>query len=153
MDFRRQSREHTPITIDKTPVRVTSFKFFGVHITEELTWSAHTYAVLKKRHKRLFFLRRLRKFGMSRLVWKQHRRQPQSSAKGCENCPPHCWRLASLPPGHLHQAVCNESPEDHQCLRPPVPHTCLSLLPSGRRLRSIRSRISRLRDRFFPQAI
>ncbi len=28
MDFRRQSREHTPITIDKTPVeRVNSFKF------------------------------------------------------------------------------------------------------------------------------
>ncbi len=30
--YRRQSREHTPITIDKTPVeRVTSFKFLGVH--------------------------------------------------------------------------------------------------------------------------
>ncbi len=31
--------------------------------------------------------------------------------------------------------------------------TDCSLLPSGRRLRSIRSRISRLRDSFFPQAI
>ncbi len=49
MGFRRQSREHTPITIDKTPVeRVNSFKFLGVHITEDLTWSAHTDAVLKK---------------------------------------------------------------------------------------------------------
>ncbi len=66
MDFRRQSREHTPITIDKTPVeQVNSFKFLGVHITEDLTWSAHTDAVLKKAHQRLFFLRRLRKFGMS----------------------------------------------------------------------------------------
>ncbi len=64
VDFRRQSREHTPITIDKTPVeRVSSFKFLGVHITEDLTWSAHTDAVLKKAHQRLFFLRRLRKFG------------------------------------------------------------------------------------------
>ncbi len=26
------------------------------------------------------------------LVWKQHRWQPQSSAKGCANCPPDCWR-------------------------------------------------------------
>ncbi len=51
VDFRRQSREHTPITIDKTPVeRVNSFKFLGVHITEDLTWSAHTDAVLKKAH-------------------------------------------------------------------------------------------------------
>ncbi len=38
VDYRRQSREHTPITIDKTPVeRVSSFKFLGVHITEDLT--------------------------------------------------------------------------------------------------------------------
>ncbi len=47
VDYRRQSREHTPITINKTPVeRVNSFKFLGVHITEDLTWSAHTDAVL-----------------------------------------------------------------------------------------------------------
>ncbi len=66
VDFRRQSREHTHITIDKTPVeRENSFKFLGVHITEDLTWSAHTDAVLKKSHQCLFFLRRLRKFGMS----------------------------------------------------------------------------------------
>ncbi len=32
-------------------------------------------------------------------------------------------------------------------------HRLFSLLPSGRRLRSIRSRTSRLRDSFFPQAI
>ncbi len=32
-----------------------------------------------------------------RLVWKQHRWQPQSSAKGRANCPPHCWsELPSL---------------------------------------------------------
>ncbi len=66
VDYRRQSREHTPITIDKTPVeRVSSFKFLSVHITEDLTWSAHTDAVLKKAHQCLFFLRRLRKFGTS----------------------------------------------------------------------------------------
>ncbi len=66
MDFRRQSREHTPITIDKTPVEgVNGFKFLGVHITDDLTWSAHTDAVLKKTHQDLFFLRRLRKFGIS----------------------------------------------------------------------------------------
>ncbi len=51
VDYRRQSREHTPITIDKTPVeRVNSCKFLGVHITEDLTWSAQTDAVLKKAH-------------------------------------------------------------------------------------------------------
>ncbi len=62
-----------------------------------------------------------------RLVWKQHRWQPQGSAKGRANCPPHCWRWASLPPGYLHQAVYKESPEDYQRLQPPVPQTVLSV--------------------------
>ncbi len=61
-----------------------------------------------------------------RLVWKQHRWQPQSSAKRRANCPPHCWRWASFPLGHLHQAVYKESPEDHQGLQPPVPQSALS---------------------------
>ncbi len=61
-----------------------------------------------------------------RLVWKQHRWQPQSSAKGRANCLPHCWRWASLPPGHLHQTVYKESPEDYQRLQPPVPQSALS---------------------------
>ncbi len=60
-----EQRTHTHLH-RKTPVeRVNSFKFLGVHITEDLTWSAHTDAVLKKAHQRLFFLRQLRKFGMS----------------------------------------------------------------------------------------
>ncbi len=146
VDYRRQSREHTPITIDKTPVeRVNRFKFFGVHITEDLTWSAHTDAVLKKAHpllpekaeevwnepqnpQVLLHLHcgehpdRLH----HRLVWNQHRWQPQSSAKGRANCPPHCWRWASLPPGHQHQPVYKESPEDYQGLQPPVPQSALS---------------------------
>ncbi len=56
---------HLSLNIDKTKELVNSFKFLGVHITEDLTWSAHTDAVLKKSHQRVFFLRRLRKFGMS----------------------------------------------------------------------------------------
>ncbi len=56
----------------------------------------------------------------------QHRWQPQGSAKGRANCPPHCWRWASLPPGYLHQAVHEKSPEDHQRLQPPVPQSALA---------------------------
>ncbi len=131
---------HLSLTIDKTPVERVNR---GVHITEDLTWSAHTDAVLMKSHlpetaeevwiepqhpQIILHLHcgehpdRLH----HRLVWKQHRWQPQSSAKGCANCPPHCWRWASLPPRYLHQAVYKESPEDHQWLQPPVPQTVLS---------------------------
>lgn len=65
VDLRRQGREHPPIIIDETSVeRVNSFKSLSVHVNEDLTWTAHTDAVLKKTHQ-LFFLRLLRKFGMS----------------------------------------------------------------------------------------
>ncbi len=170
VDYRRQSREHTPITIDKTPVeRVTSFKFLGVHITEDLTWSAHTDAVLKKTHQCLFFLRRLRKFGTSlsilllhmhcgehpdqlhhRLVWKQHRWQPQSSAKGTAR---HIVRgeLPSLQDIYTRRCTRKARRIIKDSSHPS--HSLLSLLSSGRRLRSIRSRTSRLRDSVFPQAI
>ncbi|KAI4876984.1 hypothetical protein NFI96_002431 [Prochilodus magdalenae] len=65
VDFRKQERVHTPITINGAAVeRVSSFKFLCVHITEELTWTEHTTQVVKKAQQRLFFLRWLKRFGM-----------------------------------------------------------------------------------------
>ncbi len=174
VDFRRQSREHTPITIDKTPVeRVNSFKFLGVHITEDLTWSAHTDAVLKKSHQRLFFLRRLRKFGMSPSILRSfYTCTVESILTGCITA----WFGNSTAGNHkalqrvvrtARHIVGGELPSlqdiyTRRCIRKArritndsshPSHRLFSLLPSGRRLRSIRSRTSRLRDSFFPQAI
>uniref|UniRef100_A0A8C1Q2K8 Alkylated DNA repair protein AlkB homologue 8 N-terminal domain-containing protein n=2 Tax=Cyprinus carpio TaxID=7962 RepID=A0A8C1Q2K8_CYPCA len=174
VEFRRQSREHKPITIDKTPVeRVSSFKFLGINISEDLTWSTHTDAVLKKAHQCLFFLRWLRKFGMSPSILRSfYTCTIESILMGCITA----WfgnstagnrkalkrvvRTAS----HI---VGGELPSlqdiyTRRCIRKSQriisdsshpSHRLLSLLPSGRRLRSIRSRTSRLRDSFFPQAI
>ena len=48
VDFRKQSSEHAPIHINGTAVeRVTSFKFLGVHITENLSWTTNTTLVKK----------------------------------------------------------------------------------------------------------
>ncbi len=60
-------RENTPpsSSTGHRVEQVSSFKFLGVHSTEDLTWSAHTDVVLKKAQQCLFFLRRLRKFRMS----------------------------------------------------------------------------------------
>ncbi|KAL0160672.1 hypothetical protein M9458_044397, partial [Cirrhinus mrigala] len=42
MDFRRNSVDHPPLTIDSSTVeRVSSTKFLGVHITEDLTWTTN----------------------------------------------------------------------------------------------------------------
>ncbi len=174
VDYRRQSREHTPITIDKTPVeRVSSFKFLGVHITEDLTWSAHTDAVLKKAHQRLFFLRRLRKFGTSpRILRSFYTCTVESILTGCitawyGNSTASNRRALQRVVRTARHIVGGELPSlqdiyTRRCTRKArriikdsshPSHRLLSLLPSGRRFRSIRSRTSRLRDSFFPQAI
>ncbi len=171
VDFRRQSREHTPISFDKTPVeRVNSFKFLGVHMTEDLTWSAHTDAVLKKSHQRLFFLRRLRKFGMNLSILRSfYTCTVESILTGCITT----WFGNSIAGNRkalqrvvrtARHIVGGELPSlqdiyTRRCIRkarriindPATrPTDCSPLLPSGRCLRSIRSRTSRLRDSFFP---
>ncbi|KAI4889410.1 hypothetical protein NFI96_034097 [Prochilodus magdalenae] len=67
VDRRRRRQElHTPLFMGETEVeRVKTFKFLGVHINENLTWSHNTHYIVHKSQQRLYFLRRLRKFGMS----------------------------------------------------------------------------------------
>ncbi len=62
MDFRINSIDHPPLIIDSSTVeRVSSTKFLGVHITEDLTWTTNTMSLSKKAQQRLHFLRRLKR--------------------------------------------------------------------------------------------
>ncbi|XP_049573464.1 ribonuclease P protein subunit p29 isoform X1 [Syngnathus scovelli] len=49
VDFRKGHTQHLPLTIDGAVVeRVSSTKFLGVHISEDLSWSANTASLAKK---------------------------------------------------------------------------------------------------------
>ncbi len=50
VDFRkRQQRPYTPLMISGTPVeRVSSFKYLGVNISEDPTWTVHIQTQVKK---------------------------------------------------------------------------------------------------------
>ncbi len=87
-----------------------------------------------------------------RLVWKQHRWKLQGSAKSRANCR-HIvgGELPSLQ--DIYSRRCTRKARRIIKDSSHPSHRLLSLLPSGRRFRSIRSRTSRLRDSFFPQAI
>eukprot|EP00061_Rhincodon_typus_P009622 g33262.t1 len=66
VEFRNKGGEHAPIYINRTEVeRVNSIKFFRVTITNILSWTSHINATIKKAQQCLFFLRQLRKCGMS----------------------------------------------------------------------------------------
>jgi hypothetical protein len=65
VDYRKRRAEQAPINIDGAEVeRVESFKFLGVHITNILSRSKHTKAVVKRTRQHFFPLRRLKRFGM-----------------------------------------------------------------------------------------
>ncbi len=72
VDFRkRQQRPYTPLMISGTPVeRVISFKYLGVNISEDLTWTAHIQTQVKKARQRLYHLWQLRKFRVSTAILK-----------------------------------------------------------------------------------
>ncbi|KAK3537362.1 hypothetical protein QTP70_008820 [Hemibagrus guttatus] len=60
VDMRKERRTHQPLFIREREVeRVSSFKYLGVHISEDFTW---TLKPVKKAQQRLYFLWRLRKF-------------------------------------------------------------------------------------------
>ncbi len=71
-DFRkRQQRPYTPLMISGTPVeRVSSFKYLGVNISVDLTWTTHIQTQVKKARQRLYHLRQLRKFRVSPAILK-----------------------------------------------------------------------------------
>lgn len=60
VDFRRFRPSHTPLLINATAVEiVSSTKFLGVHITDNLSWSIHTSSLVKKVKQHLHFLQRM----------------------------------------------------------------------------------------------
>ena len=55
VDYRKRKTKHASILIDgAVGEQVESFKFFGVHITNKLTWFKHTKTVMKRAKKSLF---------------------------------------------------------------------------------------------------
>jgi hypothetical protein len=48
-----------------------SFKFLGVHITTDLSWSKHTNTDVKRAQQFLFPFRRLKRFGMGPQILKE----------------------------------------------------------------------------------
>ncbi len=68
VDHRRTKKDptHTPIYIDGAEVEcVANFKFLGVHLSEDLSWTLNTSILIKKARQRLYFLRKLREAHLS----------------------------------------------------------------------------------------
>ncbi len=142
VDFRkRQQRPYTPLMISGTPVeRVSSFKYLGVNISEDLTWTAHIQTQVKKARQRLYHLRQLRKFRVSPAILKTFysgaiesvltqcisvwysnatKQDCKASAESRALSWAHLWVCPPLSAGHLPQTLQKQSCKNNQGLKSP----------------------------------
>ncbi len=175
LDFRRRnSTDHPPLTIDSSTVeRVSSTKFLGMHITENLTWTTNTMSLSKKAQQRLHFLRRLKRASLPPpILTTFYRGTIESVLTSCitvwyGNCSAAdrktlqrtvntAAKIIGAPlPSILDIFLARCSSKTNSIVKDPThpSHSLFQLLPSGRRYRSIRARSARLLNSFFPQAV
>ncbi|KAK1793800.1 hypothetical protein P4O66_001528 [Electrophorus voltai] len=170
---KKQEQNYQPVRINGTTVeRVDSFRYLGVHISQDLSWSRQTNS-LAKAHQRLYNLRRLRDF-----------RLPSKVLGNFYTC-----TIESIPTRNITAWFGNSTKQDRQALQRVVHSTehiihmelpdlqtiyhkrcqtkarklvkdlthpnnrLFSLLRSGKRFRSLKTNTERLKRSFFPQAI
>ena len=69
IDFRRNRTVNSPIVINGEPVeQIDSFKYLGVMLDENISFTKHVTAVQKKSQQRLHVLRQLRAFYVDPLL-------------------------------------------------------------------------------------
>lgn len=174
VDFRRCKQDIQPITVNGDRVEmVPEFKFLGIYIGEDLTWTANSTSILKKAQQRLYFLRILRKNNIeTELLVSFYRCSVESvlshgislwfsswtaaEMKQLQRVINTAQRLTSYPLPSLKEIY------DTPCLRRACSiirdpshtgHHLFQLLPSGRRFRAIKTRTNRPKNSFYPRAV
>ena len=152
---------------------MSSFKFLGIHISENLSWAINTTAIVKKAQQWLYFLRTLRKVNLSQ----QHLRSfYRCSIESVLTYGILSWFGSSSAADRkslqriiktAHNIINQQLPTmdtifNSRCLQ--KTHNILKdsyhpanylfeLLPSGKRYRSIRTRTTRFINSFYPKAV
>ena len=174
VDFRKNKPSHEPLFINGKEVEVVDvFKFLGIRVASDLTWSAHVTHCVTKAQQRMFFLRRLRSFGVGqRIMTKFYRAVIESvltlsitvwygrASADDRRLLNRVVKTASriigvdMPPLNdiyesrtLKRARSIISDDTHPA------HPLVELLPSGKRYRTLKTNSVRHRDSFFPCAI
>ncbi|XP_041841970.1 uncharacterized protein LOC121640325 [Melanotaenia boesemani] len=174
VDFRKQQRSLHPLLISGSEVeRVDTFRYLGVTISQDLTWTQHITTTVKKARQRLYLLRRLRDFKLPLRVLKNFYSCTIESilcgsiTTWMGNCPKQDllalkrvvraaeWTTRTTLPNlqDIYEERCR-SRAKRILSQPSHPaHSLFSPLPSGRRFRCLRTKTERLKKSFFPLAV
>uniref|UniRef100_A0A3B1IEK6 Reverse transcriptase domain-containing protein n=1 Tax=Astyanax mexicanus TaxID=7994 RepID=A0A3B1IEK6_ASTMX len=174
VDFRRGQHAHLPLHIGGSAVEVVdSYRYLGVHLTSNLTWSNNTSTLVRKAHQRLYFLRRLRRAGLGSVVltsfyrcvvesvvcssinvW--HGSCSAADRKALQRVVKAAQRIVGVSFPSTTDIYTSRCRKRATCIRKDPTHPAHALfvpLPSGRRLRSIKCKTTRLRNSFIPEAV
>ncbi len=170
---KRQQRPYIPPMISGTPVEgVSSFKYLGVNISEDLTWTAHIQTQVKKARQRLYHLQQLRKFRVSPAILKTfysgaiesvlmycisvwYSNATNQDCKALQRVVHLAERISgsALPSlQDIYLKRCKSRTVKIKYSNHPGNRLFISL-PSGKRFRSMMAKTGRLRRSFFPQDI
>lgn len=173
IDYRRNKIKHNGLCINGKEVeRVATFKFLGVHIAEDLTWSQNTSHIIKKAQQKMFFLRTLKCNGLPQelltrfyrctiestltyccTVW--HSSCTAAERKDLQRVVKTAERIIGSPQPNLSEIYSSRLLTRATNIRQDTSHPGHSLfttLPSGR-LRTPSTRTNRFRNSFFPRAV
>ncbi|XP_053702104.1 uncharacterized protein LOC128747907 [Synchiropus splendidus] len=155
VDFGRSRHSHAPLYInDRAVEMVSTTKYLGVHITDDLSWSLHTSSLAKKAQQRLHFLTTFYRGTIESLLtscisvwsgscsasdWKSLQRVVRTAEKITGTPLPAIKDIADVRCLSRAQRIIADSTHANYAL--------FSLLPSGRRFRSIRCRTTRFRNK------
>ena len=163
-----------PLLIDGGVVeRVSTFRFLGVHIQEDLSWRTNTTAIIKKAQQRLYFLRVLKTYHLRQellvtfyrstvesiltycvCVWfssctaaeRKALQRVVNSAQKIIGCP-----LPSLEDLYNTRCLKKATKISRDSSHPGNEH--FVRLPSGKRYRAMQTHTNRLKYSFYPRAI
>ena len=175
IDFRRdQQKVKKPLQINDSQVeRVESFKYLGVHMSEDLTWTKYVDSLVRKARQCLFHLRRLKYFRLPQQLLKNFYRatieiiitgnitawygnrtlQDRKALKRVVRSAERTTRNA-LPNLEEIYITRVKSRVKKITRDPSHPNSCLFFaLRSGKCHRCLRANTERMRKRFYPQAI
>ena len=174
VDFRRNPTPINPLVINGQNIEIVdTFKFLGSLISSNLTWDLNTDAITKRAQQRLYFLRQLKKFGLSKDILTQFYRSVVESVLTFSIC---VWYgSTSQQQKDRLERVVRTAGKIVGCELPslesiyakrlvdrarkiavdkyhPGSHL-FELLPSGQRYRAINNRTDRFQNSFFPSAV
>ena len=171
----RSVGDHSPVVIHDSPIeQVSSYKYLGVHLDDTFSWSVHVESLCSRLQQRLYFLRRLRVYGVDKsimflfyqAVLESLVRYGMSSWYGNLTAKLKT-KLARL----VHTAMKVIGKRDYQTLQSiyqqtvfrqaqrivndpfHILHSEYDLLPSGRRYRVPHCKLNRFKNSFVPTSI